>query len=86
MPLAFSYNKSMDKIKICGNPIYNGKVNYGADIVIPVPSDLVPLVLSNNGDDWDLMCSKLPSYGFMNPIGKVMISHLLVNAQRRKFL
>ena len=32
MPLAFSYNMSMDKIRICGNPIYNGKVNYGADI------------------------------------------------------
>ena len=35
----FSYNMSMDKIRICGNPIYNGKVNYGADIEIPVPSD-----------------------------------------------
>jgi len=75
----------MDKVIICGNPIYNGEVRYGADIEIPVPNDLVPLALSNEGVDWDLMCSKLPSYGFMNPIGKIMISHLIVNGQRRIF-
>ena len=85
MPLAFSYNSSIDKVRICGNPIIDGKVSYGADIEIPVPSDLVDLALSKSGDDWDLMCSKLPDYGFMNPIGKIMISHLLVNGQRRIF-
>ena len=85
MPLAFSYNNSMDKVIICGNPIIDGVVRYGAGIEIPVPNDLVDLALSKSGDDWDLMCSQLPNYGFMNPIGKIMISHLLVNGEWRIF-
>jgi hypothetical protein len=73
------------RIVIVGNPIYKGKVSDGAIIKLPVPAELNELALSNDGDDWDLMCKRLPSYGFMNPIGKLHISHLMIDGVERNF-
>ena len=76
------------QIVIKGNPIYNGVVREGAIIEIPVPAELHILALEkgpNSGDAWDLMCRKLPSYGFMNPIGKMHISHLVIDGVEKEF-
>ena len=75
----------MPKVVIKGFPIIKGKVKDGAVIEIPVPSILNDLALSKDGDDWDLMCKRLPSYGFMNPIGKMHISHLVIDGKERSF-
>ena len=79
MGCIFSYTSSMKKVRIKGFPIIDGQVKDGAIIDIPIPSILNDLALSKDGDDWDLMCSKLPSHGFMNPIGKMSISHISVD-------
>ena len=79
MGCIFSYTSSMKKVRIKGFPIIDGQVKDGAIIDIPIPSILNDLALSNDGDDWDLMCSKLPSHGFMNTIGKMSISHISVD-------
>jgi len=39
----------------------------------------------DSGDAWDLLCRKLPSYGFMNPIGKMHISHLVIDGVEKRF-
>ena len=75
----------MPKVVIKGFPIIKGKVRDGAVIQIPVPSILSDLALSKDGDDWDLMCKRLPSYGFMNPIGNMHISHLVIDGEERSF-
>lgn len=72
-------------VKIIGNPIVNGVVKDDAIISIPVPESLVELALSKDGDDWDSMCNQLPNFGFMNPIGKMHISHLEIEGKRRIF-
>ncbi len=73
------------KVEIVGRPIVNGKVSDSAILTIPVPSSLTELALSHDTDDWDSMCKQLPDFGFMNPIGKVSISHLLVDGKERVF-
>ncbi len=75
----------MKKVKIKGFPIIKGEVRDGASIEIPVPAHLNDLALSNDGDDWDLLCKRLPSYGFMNPIGKMHITHLIIDGKERVF-
>ena len=72
-------------VKIIGNPIVNGVVKDDAIISIPVPESLVELALSKDGDDWDSMCNKLESFGFLNPIGNMHVTHLMVNGKRRIF-
>lgn len=72
-------------VKIIGNPIVNGVIKDDAIISIPVPESLVELALSKDGDDWDSMCNQLPNFGFMNPIGKMHISHLEIEGKRRIF-
>jgi len=75
----------MTEVTIVGNPIVNGTVDYYTDCEIPIPNELTHLALSGDTDDWDLMCSRLPEHGLMNPIGKVMIEYLLVDEERRVF-
>ena len=75
----------MKNVKIVGNPIIRGKVRDDAEIVIPVPSELSDLALSHDADDWDNMCEQLPNFGFMNPIGNMNISHLIVDGKERVF-
>ena len=75
----------MKKVIIKGFPIVKGEVRDGAIIEIPVPADLVELALSADGDNWDLMCKRLPAHGFINPIGKMEITHLIVNGKERVF-
>jgi hypothetical protein len=72
-------------VKIIGNPIVNGVVRDDAIVEIPVPKSLVELAVSKDGDDWDSMCNQLPKFGFMNPIGKIHISHLEIDGKRRIF-
>ena len=76
---------NVKKVKIKGFPIIKGEVRDGAIIEIPVPAHLNDLALSNDGDDWDLLCKRLPSYGFMNPIGKMHITHLIIDGKERVF-
>tara|TARA_B100000902_G_C27253471_1_gene886544 strand:- start:1058 stop:1297 length:240 start_codon:yes stop_codon:yes gene_type:complete len=78
----------MKKVSIKGFPIYNGVVNDGAIIEIPIPADLVELALDKSQDEgakWDLMCSKLPEYGFMNPIGKMSIEKISIDGEWKDF-
>ena len=75
----------MKKVIIKGFPIVKGEVRDGAIIEIPVPHELNHLALSKDGDDWDLMCKRLPAHGFINPIGKMEITHLIVNGKERVF-
>ena len=74
----------MKKVKIKGFPIYNGVVNDGAVIEIPIPDVLSELALGD-GDDWDLMCSKLTEHGFMNPIGKMHIEKISIDGEWKEF-
>lgn len=73
------------KVKIVGKPIINGKVSDSAILTLPIPPSLTELALSHDADDWDSMCKQLPDFGLMNPIGKVSISHLLVDGKERVF-
>lgn len=76
------------RVVIKGNPIYNGVVRDGAILEIPVPAELQELALDKGQDSgvkWDLMCKRLPSFGFMNPIGKMHISHLVIDGVEKKF-
>ena len=75
----------MSKVIIKGNPIIDGLVKFDVDCGLPVPSKLVDLALSKNGDDWDKMCNSLPYFGFMNPIGKLHITHLIVDGKEMVF-
>ena len=75
----------MKKVIIKGFPIVKGEVRNGAILEIPVPASLNDLALSKDGDDWDLLCKRLPSYGFMNPIGKMHITHLVINGKEKVF-
>ena len=75
----------MKKVIIKGFPIVKGEVRDGAIIEIPVPHELNHLALSKDGDDWDLMCKRLPTHGFINPIGKMEITHLIINGKERVF-
>ena len=75
----------MKKVIIKGFPIVKGEVRNGAILEIPVPAHLNDLALSKDGDDWDLLCKRLPSYGFMNPIGKMHITHLVVDGKEKVF-
>ena len=79
MGCTFLYTSSMKKVRIKGFPVIDGQVKDGAIIDLPIPSVLNDLALSGDGDDWDLMCKRLPSYGFMNPIGKMAISHISID-------
>tara|TARA_Y100000289_G_scaffold58390_1_gene63554 strand:- start:38 stop:274 length:237 start_codon:yes stop_codon:yes gene_type:complete len=76
------------RVVIKGNPIYNGVVRDGAVLEIPVPEELHELALAKGPDagiKWDLMCKRLPSFGFMNPIGKMNISHLVIDGVEKVF-
>lgn len=75
----------MTEVTIVGNLIVNGAVDHCTDCEIPVPNELTHLALSGDTDDWDRLCSRLPEYGLMNPIGKVMIQYLLVDEEQRTF-
>ena len=75
----------MKKVKIVGNPIIKGEIKFDAQVEIPLPSQLNDLALSKDGDDWDLLCKRLPSYGFINPIGNLHISHLVVDGKEMVF-
>ena len=75
----------MSKVIIKGNPIVDGLVKFDVDCELPVPIKLVDLALSKNGDDWDKMCNSLPYFGFMNPIGKLHITHLIVDGKEMVF-
>lgn len=75
----------MKKVIIKGNPIINGLVKYDAECELPVPSELVELALSKNVGDWDKMCNSLPNFGFMNPIGKLHISCLVIDGKEVVF-
>lgn len=75
----------MSKVIIKGNPIIDGLVKFDVDCELPVPSKLVDLALSKNSDDWDKMCNSLPYFGFMNPIGKLHITHLIVDGKEMVF-
>tara|TARA_Y100001937_G_scaffold55310_2_gene76239 strand:+ start:47 stop:277 length:231 start_codon:yes stop_codon:yes gene_type:complete len=75
----------MKKVIIKGFPIVRGEVRDGAILEIPVPANLNELALSKDGDDWDLLCKRLPSYGFMNPIGKMCITHLVIDGKEKVF-
>jgi|TARA_B100000085_G_C18419829_1_gene462202 hypothetical protein len=75
----------MKKVIIKGFPIVKGEVRNGAILEIPVPAHLNDLALSKDGDDWDLLCKRLPSYGFMNPIGKMHITHLVIDGKEKVF-
>ena len=55
----------MNEVIIKGNPIIDGAVRFDINCELPVPSKLVELALSNDGDDWDKMCNSLPNFGFM---------------------
>jgi len=78
----------MRRVVLKGFPIINGVVRDGAIIEIPVPADLQELALDKSQDEgakWDLMCKRLPSYGFMNPIGNMSISHLVIDGVEKEF-
>tara|TARA_Y100000114_G_scaffold52729_1_gene48123 strand:+ start:4755 stop:5000 length:246 start_codon:yes stop_codon:yes gene_type:complete len=75
----------MKKVRIKGHPIIKGNVRDAVVMEIPVPAELNHLALSKDGDDWDLMCKRLPAHGFMNPIGKMEITHLIVDGKERVF-
>jgi|TARA_B100000035_G_C21001502_1_gene555148 hypothetical protein len=78
----------LGRVVIKGHPIYNGVVREDAVLEIPVPEELHILALDRGPDagiKWDLMCRKLPSYGFMNPIGKMHISHLVIDGVEKEF-
>tara|TARA_B100000579_G_C22613973_1_gene748597 strand:- start:366 stop:593 length:228 start_codon:yes stop_codon:yes gene_type:complete len=74
----------MKKVRIKGFPIYNGVVREDAIIEIPIPDAISELALGD-GDDWDLMCSKLPEYGFMNPIGKMSVEKIYIDGEWKDF-
>ena len=75
----------MNEVIIKGNPIVNGLVKFDVDCELPVPNELVELAVSKDGDDWDKMCNSLPNFGFMNPIGKLHISHLIIDGKEIVF-
>ena len=55
------------------------------NLFIYVPKELESLALSKDGDDWDSMCNKLEDFGFLNPIGNMHVTHLMVNGKEEKF-
>ena len=76
------------RVVIKGNPIIRGEVRDGAILEIPVPAELQELALANcqdAGAKWDLMCKRLPSFGFMNPIGKMSINYLVIDGVEKRF-
>ena len=75
------------KVVIKGNPIIKGIVREDAEIQIPVPAELQDLALQYKGDGvaWDQMCKRLPSFGFMNPIGKMSINYLVIDGVEKVF-
>mgnify|MGYP007029082327 CR=1 FL=1 len=75
----------MNEVIIKGNPIIDGAVRFDINCELPVPSKLVELALSNDGDDWDKMCNSLPNFGFMNPIGNLHVTHLVIDGKERVF-
>ena len=78
----------MRRVVIKGYPIIRGEVRDGAILEIPVPAELQELALDKSQDEgakWDLMCKRLPSYGFMNPIGNMSISHLVIDGVEKEF-
>jgi len=75
----------MKKVTIKGFPIMKGEVRDSAIIEIPVPAELNELALSHDSNDWDSMCNQLPNFGFMNPISKMHITHLVVDGVEKRF-
>ncbi len=75
----------MKSVRIKGFPIIKGEVKDGAIIEIPVPTELNELALSHDSNDWDKMCNSLPNFGFMNPISKMHITHLIVDGVEKRF-
>lgn len=75
----------MKEVRIKGFPIIKGQVRNDAIIEIPIPADLHELALSGDGDDWDLMCKRLPAHGFANPIGRMSIEEIKIDGEWRDF-
>ena len=75
----------MKNVRIKGFPIVKGEVKDGAIIEIPVPTELNELALSRDSNDWDKMCNSLPNFGFMNPISKMHITHLIIDGVEKRF-
>ena len=75
----------MQKVKIIGFPIIKGEVMDTMASELPIPESLTPLALSRDGNDWDKMCEQLPNFGFINPIGKIHITHLEIDGVRKVF-
>ena len=73
------------KVRILGRMIINGKVDDNIEVDLPVPDCLVDKALSRDGDDWDYICSQLPRFGIMNPIGKMHIDCLQVDGVDKVF-
>jgi len=76
-----------DEIRIKGFRILEGVPSEDWDkfpIEFSIPAELSELALGD-GDDWDLMCSKLPEHGLINPIGKMMINSIRINNEWRDF-
>lgn len=78
-------DRKLADVEIHGHPCYDGVIREDAILIIPVPKELESLALSKDGDDWDSMCNKLESFGFLNPIGNMHVTHLMVNGKRRIF-